>query len=247
MTVQGDKTTRAGAGAGVTPSRDAARLRKYLGDGPRRGRTTELVTNALREAILDGAIGPSTWIREDELATVFEVSRTPVREALRLLADEGLVVKTANQGAVVAPLSMEDILALYVVRENLEGLAARLAATRRPDGLVERLEAINDELVKTAATGDLAVMVRLNLVFHREIRIAAGNGYLDRFLGQVEHAVRRLPTSTFAQPDRRTAALDEHRTIIAAIAAGDRDAAQQAAQLHMRQARATRINDLIGD
>lgn len=67
---------------GVTSS-DPGTLRRYLGDGPMRGRTTEAVTDALREAILDGAIGASAWLREDELAAVFAVSRTPVREALR--------------------------------------------------------------------------------------------------------------------------------------------------------------------
>lgn len=222
-------------------------LRRYLGDGPRRGRTTEAVTDALREAILDGAIPASSWLREDELAAVFEVSRTPVREGLRLLADEGLVVKTANQGAVVAQMSVEDVLALYVVRENLEGLAARLAATRQPPGLADRLDAINDQLAQDAEHGDLATMVRRNLEFHREIRLATGNTYLDRFLGQVEHAVRRLPSSTLAQPERRKAALEEHRAIVAAIRAGDRDAAASAAQLHLRNARASRIADLLGD
>ncbi|MQA01966.1 MAG: FCD domain-containing protein [Streptosporangiales bacterium] len=244
------KTARDGRAdaAGTAPGSDGPRvLRAYLGEGPLRGRTTEAVTEALREAILDGAIAASTWLREDELAAVFEVSRTPVREALRLLADEGLVVKTANQGAVVAQMSVEDVLALYVVRENLEGLAARLAATRQPAGLADRLDAINEQLARDAEIGDLATMVRRNLEFHREIRLATDNGYLDRFLGQVEHAVRRLPSSTLAQPERRKAALDEHRAIIAAIRAGDRDAAANAAQLHLRNARASRIADLIGD
>src|SRR5690606_30993505 len=164
-----------------------------------------------------------------------------------LLADEGLVVKTANQGAVVAPLSMEDILALYVVRENLEGLAARLAAKHRPDGVVQRLREINERMAAAADAADVDGMVRANLEFHREIRIAANNNYLDRFLGQVEHAVRRQQSSTYTRPARRTPALDEHRAIIAAIEAGDSDAAEEAAQRHMREARASRIADLIGD
>ncbi|WP_207934375.1 GntR family transcriptional regulator [Actinomadura sp. KC06] len=219
-------------------------------DGPRRGRTTDLAANALREAILDGAVAPSTWLREAELATVLDVSRTPVREALRLLADEGLVVKTPNQGTMVAPVSLEDVLALYLVREHLEGLAARLAAglaAGRGTGVARRLNALNDELAEAANGSDLPAMVRLNLDFHREIRLAVGNVYLDRFLGQVEHAVRRLPASTFARPDRRSAALEEHRAIARAIAAGDRDAAQEVAQHHMRQARAARIGELAGD
>lgn len=225
----------------------ASALRTYLGEGPLRGRTTEAVTYALREAILDGAIDASSWLREDELAAVYQVSRTPVREALRLLADEGLVVKTANHGAVVAQMSVEDVVALYVVREDLEGLAARLAAARRPADLVDRLEAINEQLVKDAENGDLTTLIRRNLEFHRTIRLATGNSYLDKFLGQVEHAVRRLRSSTLAQPERRQLALDEHRAIIEAIRRGDRDAAATAAQTHIRNARASRIADLTGD
>jgi DNA-binding GntR family transcriptional regulator len=221
-------------------------LRRYLAPSPLRGRTTEAVTDALREAILDGALAPSAWLREDELAEAFAVSRTPIREALRRLSDEGLAVKTAHHGTVVAPLSLEDILALYVVRENLEGLVARLVATRRPAGVVERLEEIHARMRETANSEDTRKLVAENLEYHRAIREAAGNPYLERFLGQVEHAVRRLPGSTFAQPGRTEEMLKEHQLIIAAIAAGDGDAAEIAAKEHMRRAREIRLLVMLG-
>lgn len=205
------------------------------------------MTDALREAILDGALAPSTWLREDELAETFGVSRTPVREALRRLSDEGLAVKTAHHGTVVAPLSLEDILALYVVRENLEGLAARLAATRRPPGLVGRLEAIHARMCETAGTRNSeTVLVRQNLEFHRVLREAAGNPYLERFLAQVEHAVRRLPGSTYAQPGRTEETLAEHAAIIASVATGDAVAAERSAKNHMLRAREIRLSVMLG-
>ena len=109
-------------------------LRQYLEDVPRHGSTTDAVTEALREAILDGSLAPSTWLREDDLAQQLRVSRTPVREALRRLSDEQLTVRSAHRGSMVAPMSLDDILAVYAVREALEGAGGpddgRAAASR---------------------------------------------------------------------------------------------------------------------
>jgi len=224
----------------------ASELRRYLVPQPLRGRTTDSVTHALREAILDGALAPSAWLREDELAEAFGVSRTPVREALRRLSDEGLAVKTVHHGTVVAPLSLEDILALYVVRENLEGLLARLVATRRPAGVVERLEDIHSRSLDSVKEDDTDKLLSLNLEFHRAIREAAGNSYLERFLAQVEHAVRRLPGTTLAQPGRAEEMLEEHQRIIAAISSGDGEAAEIVAKAHMHRAREIRLQVMLG-
>lgn len=225
----------------------AAAVRQYVVTTPSRGRTTEAVTDALREAILDGALAPSIWLREDELAETFAVSRTPVREALRRLADEGLAVKTVHHGTVVAPLSLEDIIALYVVRENLEGLAARLAATRSSSHIVDRLQAIHAHMCATATDEDSTTkLAQQNLEFHRVLRQAAGNPYLERFLTQVEHAVRRLPGSTYAQPGRTEEMLQEHAAIIDAVAEGDAAAAEQSASRHMRRAREIRRSVMLG-
>lgn len=238
------------AGAPRRPGRSAsaaeADLARYLRDAPSWGGTTDAVTNALREAILDGALQPSAWLREDELARTLQVSRTPVREALRRLADEGLVVKTAHQGTVVAGLSLEDILALYVVRENLEGVAGRLAAVRCTPQLLAGLEAAQERMSRAVARGDAAELGRENLEFHRLLRTAAGNPYLERFLTQVEHAVRRLPVNTFVKPGRAEAVLAEHRAIIEAIRSRDGDAAEAAAKKHMHEARNVRLALVLG-
>lgn len=221
-------------------------LSQYLRDAPTWGRTTDAVTNALREAILDGALQPSVWLREDEIARTLQVSRTPVREALRRLADEGLVVKTAHHGTVVAGLSLEDILALYVVRENLEGIAGRLAAMRCTPELLAELDEVQERLAQAVESGDVKEMSRQNLEFHRVLRVAAGNPYLERFLTQVEHAVRRLPASTFTQRSRAEAVLSEHQAIIDAIRRRDGDAAEAAAKQHMHEARNVRLAMVLG-
>jgi DNA-binding GntR family transcriptional regulator len=102
------------------------------GSAPTRGSVPEAVAGAHREAILDGVLEPGACLREAEVARELKVSRTPVRDAFRTLAAEGLVNINANQGAVVSPMTSDDLLELYVMREALEALAARLAARRAP-------------------------------------------------------------------------------------------------------------------
>jgi DNA-binding GntR family transcriptional regulator len=223
----------------------AASLSSYLRLAPERGNSTDAVADALREAILDGAIAPGTWLREDTIARELGVSRTPVREALRRVADEGLVSKTAHSGSIVASLSFDDILALYVVRGELEALAARLAAQRRPEGLIEDLRRVHEEMVACVATGALESLPDLNLEFHRKIRLSAGNSYLERFLLQVEHAVRRLRESTLSTQSRAEEANREHWAIIEAIARQDPEAAAKAAHEHMLHARDARIRAML--
>lgn len=232
--------------AGTPESRIPDNLAEYFDRTHHRGRTSEAVTDALREAILDGLLKPSAWLREDEIARAFNVSRTPVRDALRRLADEGLAVKTAHHGTAVAPLSLEDILALYVVREDLEGLAARLAAVRCPPGLVEALDEVGDRMVIAAEAHDIGKLAQLNLEWHRVLREGAANTYLDRFLSQVEHAVRRLPVTTFAHHGRPAEVLAEHDAVVRAIEAHDGAAAEQAARTHMHRAREIRLSVLLG-
>lgn len=100
-----------------------SRLGRYLEGLPRHGHTTDRVTRVLRESILDGVLAPSSWLREAELARELSVSRTPVREALGRLSVEGLVTITAHQEAMVARMTIEDVLKVYVVREA-QGAAA---------------------------------------------------------------------------------------------------------------------------
>jgi DNA-binding GntR family transcriptional regulator len=219
-------------------------LRQYLDDAPQHGTTTDAITEALREAILDGSLPPSSWLREDDLARQLQVSRTPVREALRRLSDEQLTVRSAHRGTIVAPMSLDEVLAVYAVRETLEGLAARMTAARQPPGVVAQLLNVHGQMVIAVEDEDYVLARRLNLDFHRVLRDGTGNPYLQRFLVQVEHAVRRFATTTLEAMGRGVAALVEHQGIIEAVAAGDAGLAGQRAAEHMRRAREVRVQTL---
>ena len=221
------------------------RLARYLEGLPLHGHTTDRVTQVLREAILDGVLAPSTWLRETELAKELSVSRTPVREALSRLSVEGLVTITAHQGAMVAHMTMEDVLKVYVVRESLEGLAARLAAKHRSQRHLDNLGDLLARMRRAAEEQAYSELNRLNLAFHRTIREASDNEYVDRFLRHIEHAVRRFGRTTFEVPGRAQEAVEEHARILESIAVGDAGAAERLAEEHMRRARQLRIQMLI--
>ena len=220
-------------------------MRTYLKSVPAYGSTTDVITDVLREAILDGVLAPSTWLREDELATELSVSRTPVREALRRLSDERLAVRLVNRGTVVTSISLDDVVALFLVREQLEALAARLAAVRQPLGLLSALAGVQEQATVAAAARDTAALVDLNREFHRLLRDSSGNLYLVRFLTQVEHGVRRFKQTTYDATRRIDETLAEHKSIIDAIAAGDANLAVERSTEHMRQAREARVRAIL--
>ncbi|HEY4211664.1 MAG TPA: GntR family transcriptional regulator [Steroidobacteraceae bacterium] len=231
------KTTSRAAGGKKPP----ARLSDYLAKVPTRGSMSDAVSDALREAILDGTIPAASWLREEDLAAELRVSRTPLREAIRRLTIEGLAIRVPNQGTQVAPVSMEDILAIYAVREFLEGLAARLAAQRGKAELHGKLRDLQQQYAKAAAADDVTGVYEVNLAFHRAIREASNNRYLENFLTLVEHSVRRFGETTFETPGRMTTSVDEHEALVDAIVNHETDEAERLARAHMREARETRV------
>ena len=204
-----------------------------------------MIRATLREAILDSQLESGTWLREEELARHFGVSRTPVREALQILRSDGLVEAAPNQGARVAALTTDDVLALYLVREVLDGLAARLAAARMTPRQLQEISDINDAMERANDCNDTQLVAELNLRFHQYLRQAAGNTYLSRFMQQVEHAVRRSSQTIFTYPGHTTNSVGEHREIIEAIRSGDSTTAERLAIAHVRTARRLKLQMLM--
>ncbi|CAN5573228.1 GntR family transcriptional regulator [soil metagenome] len=208
-------------------------------------RTADMIRESLREAILDSQLAAGTWLREEELARYFGVSRTPVREALQILRSDGIVEAAPNHGSRVAALTTDDVLALYLVREVLDGLAARLATSRMTSEQWQELSAINDQMEIAAASNEPERVADLNLQFHQYLRQVAGNPYLSRFMKQVEHAIRRSSQTIFSYPGRSDNSVREHREICDAIQAGDSVTAEALAIEHVRRARRLKLQMLM--
>jgi DNA-binding GntR family transcriptional regulator len=212
---------------------------------PSRGNMPEAVASALRQAILAGALAPGSWLREAEVARELKVSRTPVRDAFRILATEGLLNINANQGAVVSPMTTEDVIELYVMREVLEGLASRLAARRAARRCLDEFAVLIPEMKRVGAAGDFSQLSRLNFKFHEIVRDAAGNRYLDRSLAQIQNAARRFPDPTLGLPGRVKESIEEHVMLADAISRGDAAEAEKLAIGHMRHLSELRIEMLL--
>jgi DNA-binding GntR family transcriptional regulator len=205
----------------------------------------EEVAGVLREAILNGMLPANSWLREAEVARELNVSRTPVRDAFRILASEGLLVINANQGAMVSAMSSDDVLELSIVRATLEGLAARLAARRGQQQCATEFAELIPQIKRAGEERDLASLSRLNSQFHVVVRDAAGNRYLERILAQLQNVVRRFPDPTLELPGRIEESVNEHVELAEAISAGNAEEAARLASEHQKHLSELRLRMLL--
>ena len=214
-------------------------------EAPARGDRPGAVARALREAILDGSLEPGTWLREAEVARQFKVSRTPVRDAFRILAAERLVEMNTNHGVVVSGMTSDDVLEIYVIRESLEALAAKLAARHGSRQCLDAFSVLIPEMRRVGEAGDVRALSRLNFEFHEVVCNAAGNRYLEQALTQIQQAARRFPDPTLGLPGRIEESIREHTELADAISQGDVAEAERIATDHMRHLAQLRIQMLL--
>jgi DNA-binding GntR family transcriptional regulator len=196
----------------------------------------------LRAAIRDGTLAPGHRITEADLAARIGVSRTPVRQAIARLEAEGLLTHEPRRGLTVTRPDHQQVVELYVMREALEGTAARLAAQHASETELAAMA----ELLETepALLADAAGLAGLNQRLHGLLYLAAHNRYLLRSLEQLSATMALLP-SLLTQGGRAAAAHAEHRALLAALLARDGDAAEAAARAHARAAQRHRLAWLV--
>lgn len=201
----------------------------------------DFVYQQMRQAMRDGRFRQGDRVREEDVARLLGVSRTPVREALRQLQSDGLLNVSSGRGLGVVALDRSQVLELYAMRELLEGAAARLAAQHATPAEVAFMEHL---LASFRRTRDPEQHARINRALHIAICDAAHNRYMVQSLNQLSDALSLLRGTTFSVSGRARTADLEHRAIVAAIAAGNSDAAEAAARAHIRQAQALRLQML---
>ncbi|WP_413869134.1 GntR family transcriptional regulator [Albidovulum sp.] len=190
------------------------------------------------EAIDQGIYRPGDRLVEAELAERFGVSRTPVREALQRLETQSMLTRD-GRSMIVASLDHNQLAELYVVRAELEGLAARLAAKHATP---EEIRVLNDMVeADREIVNDPDGLSRANRRFHKQIHLASHNRYLVQQLDLVHRSMALLASTSLAAEGRGKAALEEHAEIVRAIGAGDGEAAQAALRAHISKAFETRL------
>jgi DNA-binding GntR family transcriptional regulator len=199
---------------------------------------------ALKKAILSGEFKPGQPLVENTLAEWCQTSRTPVREALRRLQQDGLI-ETSDRGLVVRKLSLEEILDIYETRIVLEATAGRVAAERRTEHDIRLLRLLLQKFAEVSDS-DAQAMVDANQQFHRAVWKASHNASLLDLLERLSLHLLRYPGTTLQAPGRWATAQREHTELVDAIERRDGDAAHQIALAHFTDSRDIRL-DLFAD
>jgi DNA-binding GntR family transcriptional regulator len=180
------------------------------------------VLDGLRNMINEGALAPGMRVPERRLCETFAISRTPLREALKVLAAEGLVELLPNRGARIATLDTPDIEYLFEVIALLEGEAGRLAAQRISDAALAEIQSMHYRMYAHFLRRELPAYFALNQGIHRAITEASGNPVLvATHAGLAGRIARARFMANRLHPDRWQAAMDEHERILAALCARD--------------------------
>ena len=190
------------------------------------------------EAIDVGVYKPGDRLVESDLAERFGVSRTPIREALQRLETQSLLARD-GRSLIVSSLDHNQMAELYVVRTELEGLAARLAAKHATPEEVRVLRDMVEE--DKALVNDPSALSRANRRFHKQIHLASHNRYLVQQLDLVHRSMALMATTSLAVEGRGEIALAEHAAIVEAIENRDEDGAYQALKDHISKAFETRL------
>lgn len=220
--------------AGVSGARPdyTAGMRQTPADSGPRGASprTQATYDRLRAAITTGRIRPRERLIEVDLAHDLDVSRTPVREALQRLAADGLVVP-ARRGWQVREFSLEEVRDIYEVLVPLEGYASRLVATRASDRELDRIARLNESL--EASAWDPARLVEMNNRFHEAVVRMAKNRHLaEQLYRNRKFNFNHLIAPLYTEEETREA-LDDHRRIVRALLARDRDEAERVTREHV--------------
>lgn len=203
-----------------------------------RSSLSQMVFESLREDILNGRYQSGESLVEMKIAKELSVSRTPVRDALHQLEQEGLVVSTPNRGAVVKSLSAKDIEDIYTVRQLLEGLAARWTCERANQGAIDRLGEIVALMELYTKRNDSKKLVQLDTEFHKLLYEACESRVLRQTLHSLHYNSSPSREKNLILPERAANSLREHKAIYEAIEKHDADTADRLAAEHVANAHA---------
>lgn len=199
----------------------------------------EVVCETLREAIRGGVLKPGERLMEIQLAEELGVSRTPVREAIRKLELEGYVIMMPRRGTYVANLSIRDVNEVFEIRTTLDSLASGLAAERITDEELERLERLLVLIGEYIEQNDMEKIVETDMEFHDILYQASRNIRLVGIIYNLREQLTRFRSTSMSYPGRLKETLEEHIRIVEAIAQGNVELAQKAAEEHMEKSEQT--------
>lgn len=197
----------------------------------------DVVYEYLRTAIINGLIKPGERLVEKEYAEKFNISRTPVREALRKLEIEGLVENIPRKGDIVKGIDLNDMLEIFAIRQALEPLIVKTAMENiTPEALVKLQETV-DQMTSSAHNDDTTAVLNAFQAFHEILINVSNMPRLSAIISQLKDYLGRFRTMSLSDPIRRTQAISEHNEILQAIIANDNKTAEKLITSHLSSAR----------
>ncbi len=193
----------------------------------------ENVAERLREQIFAHELAPGSWLDEQSLALEFGISRTPMREAIKVLASEGLVTTKMNKGAYVTEVDRRDLEQIFTVLSLLEGQAAQETALKATEVQLTQLDDLHHRLEKAAADRDLEQFFEINVKFHDMIQEIAGNKWMNGVIVDLRKVLKLQRRDSLSRSGRLLSSLIEHREILQAILKRDPLAAEAAMRKHL--------------
>ena len=193
----------------------------------------EDVAEKLREQIFAHELAPGSWLDEQNLAAAFGISRTPMREAIKVLASEGLVTTKMNKGAYVTEVDRRDLEQIFTVLSLLEGQAAKETAMKATEDQLTQLENLHHRLDKAAADRDTGQFFEINVKFHELIQEIAGNKWMNGVIEDLRKVLKLQRRDSLTRSGRLLSSLVEHREILQAILKRDPQAAELAMRTHL--------------
>ena len=195
------------------------------------------VAARLRERIFAGELAPGSFIDEGELATQMKISRTPLREALKVLTAEGLVRHEPRRGCFVNQVTEQDLDEIFPVLALLEGRCAYEAAQNTTDTELQALEALHDKLARHARAKRINEYYEANFAIHEAIIALAGNRWLAGVIADLRKIVKLARLQQLHAPGRLEQSLSEHLAVFAALKARDPEGAEAAMRTHLTRQR----------
>jgi len=192
----------------------------------------EDVADGLREQIFSKQIAPGSWLDEQSLAKQFGISRTPMREAIKVLASEGLITIKIRRGAYVTEVNRGDLEQIYTVLSLLESQAVKEVAIKASEDELNLLDHLHHRLEKAAADRDIEQFFEINSKFHELIQEIAGNRWMNGVIDDLRKVLKLHRRESLTSTGRIQNSLMEHREILKAILKRDQLAAEAAMRKH---------------
>lgn len=194
---------------------------------------SEVVAERLRTQIFAHELAPGSWLDEQSLAIEFGISRTPMREAIKVLASEGLVTTKMNRGAYVTEVDRSDLEQIFTILSLLEGQAAKETAIKASEVHLNLLDDLHHRLEKAAADRDLEQFFEINVKFHDLIQEIAGNTWMNGVIADLRKVLKLQRRDSLGRAGRMQNSLLEHREILQAILKRDAVGAEASMRKHL--------------